>query len=51
MAKTALINARTEPDLKQEVEGILKKLGTLDNRSHQHLLSSSQDEKRLALPS
>jgi DNA-damage-inducible protein J len=27
MAKTALINARTEPDLKEEVEGILKKLG------------------------
>jgi DNA-damage-inducible protein J len=27
MAKTALINARTEPDLKKEVEGILKKLG------------------------
>jgi len=26
MAKTALINARTEPDLKEEVEGILKKL-------------------------
>jgi DNA-damage-inducible protein J len=27
MARTALINARTEPDLKEEVEGILKKLG------------------------
>jgi len=27
MAKTALINARTEPDLKEEVEVILKKLG------------------------
>lgn len=27
MAETALINARTEPDLKEEVEGILKKLG------------------------
>jgi DNA-damage-inducible protein J len=27
MARTALINARTEPDLKDEVEGILKKLG------------------------
>lgn len=27
MAKTALINARTERDLKEEVEGILKKLG------------------------
>jgi DNA-damage-inducible protein J len=27
MAKTALINARTEPALKKEVEGILKELG------------------------
>ena len=27
MAKTAMIRARTSPDLKSEVEGILKKLG------------------------
>jgi DNA-damage-inducible protein J len=27
MAKTAMIRARTSPDLKSDVEGILKKLG------------------------
>jgi len=50
MATTALINARTEPDLKEEVEGILKKLGLSTTEAINIIFHQVKMRKRLPFP-